>query len=395
MTSPTNRYLDLHPLDPDRALDNIITDLHDLYAAPLPPSTLYAAVRALDDATLNPRSTPHSTRRRAFGFISRRPRRLSLMLALVLVVLVGAGATFADLNIVQKALALLPGGTDPHYAVTLDQSRTACGFTVTLRRAYADENRLVIGYDVTTPAGRALRDASLPGLTAADARGVQLMQFNSTSTADNGLIAGNTRGNAQEFDTSTILQGVGRPLHLHLSAPAIVAGEIVTGSIPLTTPACEKDGPANRVGVNKPTRRVTVVGAFAFDIVVPFSPHVRMAAPHITGVSPRGTRVRLERIVVTPTEARLYVRLLGNSNAFFNVSEVDAGEARFSVASGTPIGGGLWVWRTFPGLQPGAQGHPWLYDDRGPWTVKVLIDNVDVQGKSHWGATAPLTVTVP
>jgi len=384
----TDRAADLFDEAPTPAVAHLVATLDRAYRDTPPPALDDAMMRALRERGMAPRRPPRPARR--FMFVPRRPGVRTLAAVGVLAATLGTGAALADPDLVQQALGLLSGGTDPRYVVSFDQSRTACGFTVTLKTAYADANRLVIGYEVRTPPTRAFGVVGVQAPVATDAHGTRLEPMNgSADSSDIAHMTGATRGNAQEFDTSGVLNGT--PLRVHLVAPALSGEELVTGAAP-AAPPCETDGPVTTRGANKPTRAVTVAGPFVFDVTVPLSPKVRATAPHVSGTSARGTTVTLERVVVTPTEARLYMR--GPANGWYSPM-IHAGGADYDVASGGPIGGGLWVWRFFP--RPGSlfDHRAWLFDDHAEWTVNVLTDHVYTNGRGGWAGSVPLTVTVP
>ena len=387
MTSSTKRHNDL----PDTTLDTLLADLHDVYTTPTPPPGLRAAIERLEE---EPMSIMPPTRPTARRFAPRRRGSRVLAVAGVLAAVVGIGAAIADSGMVQQALSLLPGGIDQRYTMALNQSRSACGYTIALKTAYADQNRLVVGYDVDVPPGRAFAGIDLAGLTATDARGTRLAPLNAADTSNLTHAAGAAHGNVQEFDTGAAL--LGKTLRVRLAAPALRGEEIVTGTAPVA-PSCETDGAVGvtqNYGYGKMSRAVTVAGPFAFDITIPLSPKVREAAPHLSGTSQHGTTVTLERIVVTPTEARLFVRGPDRPRAFF-FPTLYAGGVGFDAAEGTPIGHGLWVWRFFPRLGSPIDHRPWLFDDHGVWTIKVLTDSIDVHNSSEWTRSVSLKVTVP
>jgi len=250
MTSPTERHNDL----PDTTLDILLADLHDVYTAPTPPPGLRAAIERLEEAP-TPVMSPTRPIARRFALRRRGPRALAVIG--VPAAVVGIGAAIADSGLVQQALSLLPGGTDQRYTVALNQSRSACGYTIALKTAYADQNRLVIGYDVDVPPGRTFADIDLAGLTATDARGTRLAPLNAADTSNLNHAAGAAHGNVQEFDTGAAL--ISKMLRVRLAATALRGEEIVTGTAPAAT-SCETDGVVamTRTGYGKPRRAVTV-----------------------------------------------------------------------------------------------------------------------------------------
>lgn len=390
MTSSIDRYGDLRAIVSDDALDAVLDDLHAAYTAPTPPPELRAAIRRLE-ATGQARSLApvgHPVR----GLALRRPGLRALAVVGVLAAVIATGAVIVVPNLAQRAMSRLPGGVDRRYVVSLHQSRRACGFTITLQRAYADANRLLIGYTVSTPPRRRFDGIYAPILQAIDPQGRSLEPLNSADTADMGLL-GATNGVAQEFDTSALPRGA--MLRLHLMAPRLYGAEIVNGRTP-ATPACEQDGAIRKVldgGSRRSIRGVTIPGPFDFTIAIPFSPKLRMAAPHLSETSRGGTTITLERIRVTPTEARLYVR--GPANRFFWLQSIAAGGVTVNSALTAPVGHGVWVVRFFPYRSAPFDQHAWLYDVHGLWTIKVLTDYVSQHGNGHWGGAVTFKLRLP
>lgn len=382
---------DLDPLDvqADAELRRLVVDLDAACTATsLAPGTRADIARTLEeraDVLTRARRRPLTR----LSWAARRSAPRALVAAAVLAAVIGTGAAIADPDLVQQAISLLPGGADQQYAITLDQAQSACGFTVTLRKAYADANRLIIGYDVTAPPNRTFRDVSLSGLEATEAGGTRLEPLNSSDSANLDHMVGATRGNVQEFDTNTVYNG--GPLQLHLTAPALYGAEAVTDQPP-TTPTCETDSAVTTAQTDRPYRGVTVAGPFSFDVTVPVSPKVRTATPQVSGTSEHGTTVTLEKVIVTPTEARLFVR--GPADKPF-IPVFYAGGTAFDVGLATPVGQGLWVDRIFPRPWSPIGSPGWLFDNHDAWTLKVLTDSIDVQGQSEWSGSVTLNVTVP
>lgn len=390
MTSAIDRYGDLHATVSDDALDALLAELHDAYMAPTPPPELRAAIRRLEaiEQVQPPVSVGHPVR----GLALRRPGPRVLAVVAVLAAVIATGAAIVVPNLAQRAMSRLPGGVDRRYVASLHQSRHACGFTITLQRAYADANRLLIGYTVSTPPRRSFDGVYAPVLEAIDTRGRSLEPLNSADTADMGLL-GATNGVAQEFDTSTLPRGA--MLRLYLTAPRLYGAEIVNGRTPISS-ACEQDGAIRKVldgGSRRPIRGVTIPGPFDFAITIPVSPKLRMATPRLSETSRGGTTITLEEIRVTPTEARLYMR--GPAHKFFWPQSIAAGGVTASGTLITPVGHGLSMVRFFPHLSPPSDHRSWLYDIHGPWTVKVLTDYVSRHGNGHWSEAVIFRVKVP
>ncbi len=102
-------------------------------------------------------------------------------------------------------------------------------------------------------------------------------------------------------------------------------------------------------------------GPFTFDFTVPFDPG-RVAEPRLTH-EVKGASVTLERIVVTPTGARVILRGAGpNASAHLSV-----GGATYELR---PLGAVRSPWdpaEAFVYVTPAA-----LHDQRGEWTLIVV-----------------------
>ncbi len=73
------------------------------------------------------------------------------------IIVAGIGGAHAEISLTDRALSLTPG-TQYIAQHGLSQTRnivhSACGFTMTLNRVYADINRVVVGYTITGPTNR-------------------------------------------------------------------------------------------------------------------------------------------------------------------------------------------------------------------------------------------------
>ncbi len=190
----------------------------------------------------------------------------------------------------------------------LNLSQTVDGVTVTLERAYADANRIVVGFTIKDPNGQRY-DAS--HLTLTDAAGAVFSGMHGYGVTGQSDIlkvslppgegayvlafdAAPVEGAPAELDLRLVMEV--REFMLPLDAPE-----------PPPTPISPPDEPpASMVVEALPVPEGAIVGIFTFDFSVPFIPG-RVAEVNQT-VEDAGAAVCLERVVVTPSETRAYLR---------------------------------------------------------------------------------------
>ena len=136
---------------------------------------------------------------------------------------------------------------------------------------------------------------------------------------------------------------------------------------------------------------VTVTGPFTFDVTTPVTTSLRMVSVNQTLTSSHGTSVTLERIVLTPTEARVYYRgpaemfLAGGTptlpELYVDGKEVDGTE-------GKPLGGGRWSYSF------GNWGVN-LYRSHSVWSIKILTDPTMTNYRRAWSDSVTFHVIVP
>lgn len=220
---------------------------------------------------------------------SRSPYRIavgaSIAASLLFACVVVVGSTYASvLPILTRILNIEPGTRQvlqTNLYQNIHQSQTLQGFTLTLEKAYADSNRVIVGYTITSPPGHQYA----PMLTNAlitTAEGLSLPPLGTLGTFDKNLGA-----TAAPFDASGIV-GSPKVLHLHFTIGGFYVDErnVIT-----------KDGN---------DASFTLKGPLAFDFIVPFHPG-RSITPrqHLTVA---GKTVTLERVVVTLSETRVYMQ---------------------------------------------------------------------------------------
>ena len=190
----------------------------------------------------------------------------------------------------------------------LNLGQTIDGVTVTLERAYADANRIVVGYTIKGPNGQRY-DAH--HLTLTDAAGTVFsgtIGFGVTGQSDI-LQVSLPPGEGADvicFDAAPV-EGVPTELDLRLVIEAVEALPLDAFEPPPTSDSPPAEPPMVVVLEPLPTpEEEAIVGPFTFDFSVPFIPG-RVAEVNQT-VEAAGVAVRLERVVVTPSETRAYLR---------------------------------------------------------------------------------------
>lgn len=233
-------------------------------------------------------------------------RRLSVIFGSLLVVLILAAAAPKVLSIVEQALDQDPG-TQRILVLGLgkevDLSHTVSGFTVAIKRVYADPNQIVIGYTISGPPGREfvnfhpfdLADSTAPTLT-----NEQGHQFGHAPLNWGAGIEDEVGGYVEVFDATSIMN-FPQELSLRLDIPAITAIERVEDRVSQQYPAASSCEPG--------FCRFSVPGPFVFDLMVPFEPG-RAAELHQVSVVD-GKTVTLERVATTPTGTRVDLNGVG------------------------------------------------------------------------------------
>jgi hypothetical protein len=230
-----------------------------------------------------------------------------VLAALVAILVMLVGAAYAAGIPILTTLFHLESGTQQilqtNQYTDYHQSKSVNGFTITIEKAYADANRVIIGYTITGPANRNQDDEFAFGLsTLTTAQGVKLPFMKGIGS----LAVQGISGNTSSFDASTI-QGNPKELQLHLAIP---------------------------FGTHLLSAAFKITGALTFNFVVPF--HAGKVINVHQSVVADGKTVTLERVVITASETRLYIQ-------GFNAQDKPNGYsivANLSVPGQTYTGGG-------------------------------------------------------
>ncbi len=213
----------------------------------------------------------------------------------------------------------------------ISMPQTIGDWTVTIERVYADRNRVVVAYMIDSPA-RSF-DEARPELM--DTRGRTIPWHGSGGS---GFPEGGRWRHAEVvwFDGAGVVRE-GHELRLRFRVPSIK---------PLSDDAASREA----------------VGPFAFDLRIPVEPAARVAEPGQQVQTREGT-VTLERVVVTPTETRVYLRGV----------RLEGGQATLSVGGWDSTHAGLGERNCYPwptGLTACSFGAS-LIDKRGEWLLSI------------------------
>ncbi len=277
------RYADLLDEQADAETLALIEQLDAAYATPEPPArlTLPGALKLdREKATTERRKSLHQRLRPApIRWLPRRVGAIAAAVALAVALMAAGVYTAAPLisHLFDPDPGLHQVVQNPLLYQDVNASQTRDGFTLTVQKAYADANRVILSYTLTRADDPHYAISYQPILTTQDGVALRAHEFFITQTGTPAYTS---------FDAETIL-GSPKALHLRLTVGGNVQSEPSDPS---------KRGPLL-------TQPISV------DFSVPFHPG-RVANLH-EAVRVRGKTLILERVVVTPSETRVYLRGAG------------------------------------------------------------------------------------
>lgn len=338
------RYSDLLGEQPDAALSRLIDDLDATYTAAMPPAHLgQASGQTLRERAASGRRLPVPLRR--VSSPRRAPRRLVTVAAsLLLAGVVLAGTVYAIEPILSRALDLDPGTQqilkDNQYQV-LDVTHTIGGTTLTVQRAYADANRIIIGYTTTKQPGSSDNPASHDEFVLMTQDGTVLPSRGGAGYRD----PGQAEASVISYDAASITGNL-REVRLRLEV------------------------------------RAPEVATWSFDFSLPFHPG-RVAVPR-QSVTANGGTATLERVVVTPSETRVYLRGVGD----YPIAKLSVGGWLGGWDSERGPVGVITSWTTPDGLTVISYAAA-LSNRHGDWTLTVsLAGNIAVAQPASTGTSS-------
>lgn len=251
--------------------------------------------------------------------VSSSPRRFSLIMASVVLLVVLTAATTAG---ILWSLAQGEPGTQSlaqqGLFTAVSQSKTIDGFTITIETAYVDANRAILGITIKQP------DLSGYGKGGQWNFGqIKLTTSNGIDLPATGLVmdsaagGGSPTGSLMSFDAENIL---GNPHSLQLRA------NINYMCYQYNDSACSQKALAVSKQLN-----------WAFQFSVPF--HAGRIAQIHQSMTVNGKTVTLERVVVTPSETRAYISGLRYEDLVNGHSSLTIGEKTYDTYAAEPVGG--------------------------------------------------------
>jgi hypothetical protein len=194
-------------------------------------------------------------------------------------------------------------------------SQSVDGYTVTLWRAYADANRIILVSTVTTPATGVRHSVDLVQPVLTDSEGDVLpggrFGFRSAVEAD-------TQVYVHEYD-ATDLRVQSDTIRLRWRIAALQVTQVTGESVQPERPWDRLQGLDHTLAhLRPPTTTIaqaqldtrpkqTIAGPFTFAVTLPFLP-AHVATPNQT-VTAQGIPITLQQVVVTPSEIRVTVRI--------------------------------------------------------------------------------------
>lgn len=370
MTTPDERYPDLLGSRVDARTRRFVTDLDRVcIATPPPPQLRVALDQALQTRIAARKSwaTMGST-----GAVLPRRRRPALLALAALLILGGAAAVHASLSVVEQAYHDTTPGLQQvmqRYGNAILLQRSVCGYTLKLWQAYADANRIIVGYSITGPAHRAFvaMGADWPNLDDS--------QWHHLAHVDLGMskaMYGSMEGYYAGFDAAP-RAGRARTLALRLTLPSVTMYEKVDGTEPRSAP-CESYAAFGTGTIYGPLRVVTVSKHMTIGFHVPVNRDRREAAPQqVIRAGP--TTLILDHVVVTHSAARIYLRR-ATPGPILEAADLTLSGAGKTLGGVEPLF--WWTWNT-PKVVPASHlygfdlAHPLLpfASYHGAWTLTV------------------------
>lgn len=208
----------------------------------------------------------------------------------------------------------------------LNLSQTVDGITVTLQWVYADANRLVVGFTVNGPQdlpdGHALSPARVTLTDAAGTVFPESVGYGVTGQSDilKVLLPAGEGAYLLTFDAARIEV---EPAELDLQMVMEVETYVVPTPVPPASDVYEDRGSL------EPVVSMATAGPFTFDFSVPFIPGCTVEVQQM--VEAAGVAVRLERVVVTPSETRAILCFDppdGDSKEWTLITALDPGDGQ-------------------------------------------------------------------
>jgi hypothetical protein len=251
-------------------------------------------------------------RRRIFQWTRWMPAthlgRAGLILA---VLLVFGGTAYALYPVAGQVFHLFPGWQhveEAYLAQEVNFSQTLNGVTVTLERVYADANEIVIGYTIKDSSGQLYDIYDLALTDAAGTVFPRTVGAGMTGQSDvlKGSLLPGEGAYVLAFDAAVVTDAP-EELDLQMVMELVLSPDAPGLSPTPSGPLAELPESMVVTAESQPAPgEEAIVGPFTFDFSVPLIPG-RVAEVNQT-VDAAGVVMTLERVVVTPSETRTYLR---------------------------------------------------------------------------------------
>lgn len=346
------RYPDLLDEQADAEMLTLIEQLDAAYATPEPPAhlTLAAALRSKAQSAGQQRQKSNIPWPRPLYWLPRRVSTIAAAVALAIVLMAGSAYAVAPLlSQIFQSNPYDPGLNQVFRNGLYDAVHLAPqsigGFTIRVEAAYADSNRIIVGYTLTVPAGHTYRYVALRASVNTQYGAVRPGGGSGpVGTAD----PGGSGAYEMEFDvTNDIADNPGKLL-LHLTVRGLVAVEQDSSNL----------------------REVDVPGSRSFDFATAF--HPGRVARLDQSLTTDGKTLTLERVVVTPSETRAYL------HGFSGLSWPPSYTPTLAVSDWPPQQKQMEVIIWSVGSDTWAMNFPvGLFDKYGTWTLEIRLADGD------------------
>ncbi len=383
-------YPDLLGEQTDPNLEHLVQDLDAVYSTGEPPEWLAKSLMIKLDLASQERERKTTASRR-FSLTRRMWRPTGAVAAALLAILVLASGGYATAPRLMQMMQQTLGTGDPAASYVaehalgqeLHRSQTIDGITVTLERVYADSNRIIIFYGIEVRDMRGSDGNWGTGeiqLTDSTGRNYQLLY------------------QQEQFDPKTMMGISAGVISFDPGTLPVDAGDVTFRMIVPGVGAFRDTATPFSNGQAIPEDQIIhVAGPWIFEFTAPLIPG-RTAEGNQT-VTANGIAVQLDRVVITPTAARVYFRFPADGDP--------PAPAAGAVMRLTTLGWSSdWGWLYWLPWLPQRPRMAWLtedntyafdfpmppYDKRGPWkltfkefqTAVLGIDSEQQRWKGSW-----------
>jgi Domain of unknown function (DUF4179) len=267
-----DNYPDLLESNSDATLTKVVVDLATIYRCSDAPTSLR---KSIDSAVLEAARRKTSTAPPSAGGARRFRLGAGALAAAALVLVVGV-VGYAVAPLIDRLLATERGVSAlPMHDIA--QAQTSSGVTVKVDRAYADANRVIVAYSIQVPQGFTNSTSGIDGKTSlTDASGLRLPLIDAQGLAGS---SPQVSSGLLTFDAESLPAGIATDT-FQLAFPDVHTKPAVGGA-------------------------ELAAGAYSFMFDLPVAPGREVTVAKT--VTADRIPVTLKRVVITPSETRLYL----------------------------------------------------------------------------------------